>query len=365
MGRLQSFRLIIVWGALLLAVLACNLGGGDGDEQSQPTPTRFPTLTPSATSVTTGTPTLTPTGAALPNATQAPPTQSNCTPRGDWPVYTVVRGDTLSRIAQRTGTTTAELVTANCLANAELIFVGQELRVPALPITLTPAPTQTPTVTPQPDAPVIGQNLDVQPYWLDDANRAVTYSDTIRLNLGEVLNADVVTFYVNDPAGNAPISVGQDVDPWDGAFVDYAFPEPGSYTFRATAENDKAEANSTAFTIRYDPGFVPPGGQYNRLTVTPYVDFDGSWYTLQIGATVSITWPDAPRGATRVDFTLTPTGTGTADLATTIGSDLNPADGASIAWAVTGGALGHLQAVATMPDGSQQTSEIVNVVSDQ
>jgi hypothetical protein len=62
-------------------------------------------------------------------------------------------------------------------------------------------------------------------------------------------------------------------------------------------------------------------------------------------------------GALRVDLVLTPTGTNTADAAQIIGSDLNPADGVLITWSAVGGLSAHLQAVATMPDGSQQMSE--------
>ncbi len=70
-------------------------------------------------------PTLTPTST---------PTPTNCTPRTDWTVtYTVMPGDTLFSLAQRTGTTVDELATGNCLANPNIIFVGQGLRVPVAP----------------------------------------------------------------------------------------------------------------------------------------------------------------------------------------------------------------------------------------
>ena len=286
--RFKIVHPVIVLAVLLLAAVACNLGSG-GDQNTQPTPTLFPSLTPSLAAAGTPTPTLapsqTPTGAALPNSGQVPPTQTNCSPQTGWPVYTVVAGDTLGVIAQRTGSTVAQLVTANCLSNAELIYVGQKLYVPRLPVTLTPVVVNTP-VTPQtviptqnPDAPVITQNLTVQPFWLDTSSRAATYSDTVRISLGEVLNADVVEFYVNDPNGGTPIYIGEDADPWDGAFVDYDFPESGSYTFSAVAANDQIHANSSSFTIRYDPNFSPPGGQRNLLTITPYTQFEGGCRT--------------------------------------------------------------------------------------
>lgn len=58
------------------------------------------------------------------------PVQAQCQPRTDWGTYVIVRGDTLSRIARRFGTTVAALTTGNCLANANRIYVGQRLRVP-------------------------------------------------------------------------------------------------------------------------------------------------------------------------------------------------------------------------------------------
>jgi lipoprotein NlpD len=43
--------------------------------------------------------------------------------------YTVVRGDNLTRIASRNGTTVAELVRINGIANANAISVGQVLKL--------------------------------------------------------------------------------------------------------------------------------------------------------------------------------------------------------------------------------------------
>lgn len=59
-----------------------------------------------------------------------PVSQAQCRPRNEWATYVVVRGDTLSRIARRFGTTVAALTSGNCLTNANYIYVGQRLRVP-------------------------------------------------------------------------------------------------------------------------------------------------------------------------------------------------------------------------------------------
>src|SRR5688572_769600 len=49
-------------------------------------------------------------------------------------VYTVQAGDNLTVIARRYGTRVEALVAANHLPDASLIFVGQRLRIPVLPI---------------------------------------------------------------------------------------------------------------------------------------------------------------------------------------------------------------------------------------
>lgn len=351
-------RLLVPLLALAAATLACSLSSGD---DTNPTPTSVPiirsptaALTPTPTIVIL-TPTPLPTGAAITNPTTIPPTQVNCFPQTGWPVYTVAPGDTLGVIAQVTGTSVAQLASANCLTNPELIYVGQQLRVPQLP----PVATAVPTVNPS--LPIYNTALTVDPHWTDINGRAVTYSDTARINAGVVLNAASVDFYVNDPAGGPAIGIGSDLDPWDGAFVDYDFPAPGAYTFQAIAINEIGTRPSTTFTVSYDPAYQPPGGQRNLLSISPVVSINSGWYTLLRGATVTITWPDAPVGATRVDFTLTPTGTNmTGEV---IGSDLTPADGTVITWTVTGGFTAHLQALATMPGNEVVSSEIMNVMA--
>jgi LysM repeat protein len=57
---------------------------------------------------------------------EAPPAES-----GGTTTYVVQRGDSLSRIAQRFGVTTAQLAAANNIANPSRIYVGQTLTIPA------------------------------------------------------------------------------------------------------------------------------------------------------------------------------------------------------------------------------------------
>ncbi len=95
-----------------------------------PTLTPAPTLTPTITP----TPTLDLNGALVGLhglETPTPSTTPGCVPRKDWKLrYTVQRDDALARIADRYNTSVAELVAANCLADANVITIGEELRVP-------------------------------------------------------------------------------------------------------------------------------------------------------------------------------------------------------------------------------------------
>jgi LysM repeat protein len=59
-----------------------------------------------------------------------------------WIAYSVVSGDTVFSIATRAGSDVATLRTANCLADADVILVGQTLYLPPR-TTATPLPTAT------------------------------------------------------------------------------------------------------------------------------------------------------------------------------------------------------------------------------
>ncbi len=82
-----------------------------------------------------------------------PPTQPPATGTG---IYVVQRGDTLARIAQRFGTTVAVLAQLNGIVNVNLIFVGQQLRVPG------PGGVVVPTQQPGGGTPVAGFEIGGQ-----------------------------------------------------------------------------------------------------------------------------------------------------------------------------------------------------------
>ena len=78
------------------------------------------------------------------------PQATRCVPQTPpgWVTYVVQRGDTLSSLARRTGTTVARLQEVNCLSSTQ-IYIGQRLSVPRTvsPPTPTRRPSRTPTVT--------------------------------------------------------------------------------------------------------------------------------------------------------------------------------------------------------------------------
>ena len=63
--------------------------------------------------------------------TPTPTSSAGCEPRESWSlIYEVKANDALATIAQTYGTWVEELVEANCLTDADMIVIGQKLRVP-------------------------------------------------------------------------------------------------------------------------------------------------------------------------------------------------------------------------------------------
>jgi len=99
---------------------------------------------------------------AAPAPTQVPDGTGGV-PGTGYTTYTVVRGDTLSSIAARFNTTVAVLAQLNGLVNPNLIYAGQQLRVPgaAQPAPTPVPPTQVPAQPTRPATHVVqpGENL--------------------------------------------------------------------------------------------------------------------------------------------------------------------------------------------------------------
>ena len=75
-------------------------------------------------------------------------------------VYTVVKGDNLSKIAARYGTTWQQLAAYNGLANPSLIHVGQKIKIPGT-ASVTPSKPRTYTVVAGDSLSRIGNRLGV------------------------------------------------------------------------------------------------------------------------------------------------------------------------------------------------------------
>ncbi len=149
---LTSLRLILLLLGFAVFAAACLpfVGDGNGDDAT-PTPDKIPTVIPierpTQAASTPPVPTIVPLSTQGPQPTSPAP---SCTPRNDWPVYTVEAGDTLYSIADRSDTTVDTLQAANCLADPNTIGVGQSLRVPKQPEPREPAATPEPAATQQP-----------------------------------------------------------------------------------------------------------------------------------------------------------------------------------------------------------------------
>ncbi len=126
--------LLSIITTISLLISACTLSSPPANDIEL---TAIPTATvveqPTRTPITTAN-----TNTAIPN-TQAPlpaniTTTNNgtviCNQQTSWTTYTIVAGDTLFDIAQRSNSTVDTLVSANCLVDAGVISVGQVLYVP-------------------------------------------------------------------------------------------------------------------------------------------------------------------------------------------------------------------------------------------
>lgn len=125
-----------------------------GPSGSAPVATQAPANTQAPAPTTAPQPTSTPAVTTAPVATTAPqptttpaPTSTPGLPSGTTSTvtYVVQRGDTVSALAARYGSTVNAIVQANSLNNAALIYVGQTLIIPVstpvqIPPTFTPAP---------------------------------------------------------------------------------------------------------------------------------------------------------------------------------------------------------------------------------
>lgn len=156
-------------------------------------------------------------------ATPTPPPPTFCAVRQDWFNYIVQPGDTLARIAARSNTTAAILAGANCLANMNIITVGQVLKVPVL-LVATSTPTHTPTVPGR--IPRLEQGGTTPDGYIN------ADSGNFRLRAGSVVNVtwhdapgglQSATFYTTSMDGTRQ-NIGTDLNPSDGVTMQWTVP---------------------------------------------------------------------------------------------------------------------------------------------
>jgi len=334
MSRAAAVLLLV-----LLSTLACSLDWTGADPTPLPSATSYSLAVVPVTNVLP-TQTAAPTQTPAPTATKYTTAGSsapvvNCTPRTDWIIYTVVKGDTLNSIAQRTGTTAAQLATASCLSNPNLITVGQGVRVPYLP---GPLPTWTPARIQRRGYVQINPYITLSNgiYTLQtDSGVAVTWPDA------PGTGAQVVEFVFVPDGASYGVQIGLDTNMADGAAVAWKVPAP--ITGRVYASGRLAgqaqafvESNYVVVLTGY-PDMPTPQG---KVEVQPYQSVAGDQYVVVEDTTITLSWAAASQfPLAQVQFLIYFPGTNQYQV---LGTDNNMADGAAISWRVPVGTAGQI-----------------------
>lgn len=215
---------------LILVTAACTLSNR---------PPETPTLEPSPTARLTATPVVID-ARSTPQPTQASGTLPNCTPRTDWPVFTVPPGMTLLTMAFIGGISVEELAEANCLANPDSIFAGQTLRVP---------PTFPPTVPPEFENALPRAHVGLSPYlqftggWYE-----VQPGATVSLGWEPPLPPDVtsIEYYATAAGANQqPVLIAVDQNGGDNVWINWTVPPQFAGQITAIAYRGEAIFDQT------------------------------------------------------------------------------------------------------------------------
>jgi hypothetical protein len=319
---IQRWRVFILVLSLGAAAMACNLSNPVATPIAYSSPTPFPTVFV----------TVAPTNTAAPSATTAPINtarpQPQCTPRTDWFAYVVKAGDSISTLATRTTSTTAVLVAANCLANANQISVGQVLFLPRIPA--TPVPTATRTATLQ-AAPVTIGNLSIIPSGGQAINeRTVQAGTTVTLLADGLSNASVVNFYANQ-MGQPFHMLGTAANPTNTAQLAWQVPNTPGQEFFLTAQavGTRGGTVSTALVHVIIAGGIISPPSVGLLSLSPSDgpnDFDR---TVKMNTQVTITVVDLAQTA-KVEFYIQNRDGSIISL----GTVASPSGNAQISWSV-------------------------------
>ncbi len=208
-----------------------------------------------------------------------------CTVEARWPAYVVVAGDTLSAIAQRSGTTVPALMQANCLSDPNSLRVGQVLHVPQLPVqpSRVIATVGTLTISPATPHPTIPGAYVVQP------------GTTVTLRVDGLTNIASVRFTLPPPGwqGNGFSLSDPILNPGSSAEIRVAIPgdQAGRYfPFSAeatTVDRTRLPSGSNPLVV-YVADNEP---QFGTLSISPsYLtsDISGPIYVVAPGSTITL-----------------------------------------------------------------------------
>lgn len=374
---------IILFLAMIFSACSLNQAGSEGVttltavalSQSDLTeevtePTKLPaTATPIPTQQK-----LVPTSPPVP--TQRANTVSCTVTQTNLPLYTVVTGDTLSSIATHSGSTVAELTQINCLANASVISVGQQLRVPRAITTGNQQNTQSGQNNTSNNSGTGGAGITlpenavgkvvVSPYasreirgidvFIVQSNSTVTLTwSEIPKNLG-LIQAEFFYVDVHFPAVHT--AIGLDTNLADGASITWNVPDgikgslyasariPGQNHDGVISQETGIETQATRIGPR---GAVSVGPNLQAGTPNDWND-----YIIEAGKTVTFNWsgvdPHEYSQVGTIEFIYLPDSGGSQVL----GRDTNKNDGMEVIWIVPANASGSVYAEATFGNGGNK-----------
>lgn len=225
------------------------------------------------------------------------PEPSTCGPPSGWTVYKVQQGNTLFSLARWTNTTVAQIQAANCLSD-DIIYTGQPLYLPSMPISTATNTTQPPvtpsstTVTVEPTTPVTSIPTDTPTIANptapppDDPKISVipgtgpiptTYKFEIRnFDPGEVV--EVIVWSIDESKSVATFAVTMDTNgDFDTSWTSQPGNPIGSYFVYATGGNgDNQDFGELAVepslaTVTFTPSSTPTLTPTSTPSSTPTV----------------------------------------------------------------------------------------------